>query len=842
MALLTVRRFFILLFLSLAFVNVLGVDVSRLSCIHNGLHNITQPTKCEAAIHYPLDLQSSCYDGDITIRWYIYIDGWIYLGDYTDGKSTLRISGSNFTEEGQDIYRCRCGNLSSYFLVKIKEGEPVTPHVPFEKKVGEEYFLSPLSPQLEVQDRGRVCIHATSSGWPTPKYAWYRAKVVNSSDVLYLPVDDKSFDDARCYSGDSERQAAETLCIFPTLRQLSTPYDSVHLKCVVENIVSSITFEVNVTFPELSSGETPNWFLKPHESQSFGQVSVNETGVGTGYCVAYTDEANATVEYEVCVLDLPEDQQDLSACYLEPKSTYSKFRCYQCFPQGHLSEVDLEQVTLPNHVGMVTSGCRVTSHNTQHMYGCMARRVNHATQTTSDFQMIGRFNFVLTPDPTSNPVIVNSECTNDMIIVASVAFILFLLTCCLCCLCTCCCCYYRHRYKSNKAHVRVQEDDDDRLPNEQPPPLVEPVRIPGTPGQVEQVQVPAAGENDDDVEQFEVDQVMDEGERLLEDRRQRDSEDPTTGYGSTDSRPRPPSMPGRTWPRASEPKDMKVTLVDTVDGSKVAEVNMGLPGDNVMNTPVIYLPTNRKYEFQISTARKTITVFTGQPVPVFARRRSNKPYNMARDLTIPSAIDEMLPVNITELVHFVPRIAHKWSEIGTYLNMLAKVRELTDAPGSTHVKMSVILDSWIESGKDVSWRVFVEVLDKPGVDLGAVGVDVKQYLYEKVPIVPDNIDFLQPLNIESLLHLVPKFAPHWEKVGTQLKFTQKVKELKHPSCRLSEVVKMTAIFDEWSRVHGRDVSWLDLVDALEEDEDLAWLKGYVGQHLQAKLIRQERRD
>ena len=72
-------------------------------------------------------------------------------------------------------------------------------------------------------------------------------------------------------------------------------------------------------------------------------------------------------------------------------------------------------------------------------------------------------------------------------------------------------------------------------------------------------------------------------------------------------------------------------------------------------------------------------------------------------------------------------------------------------------------------------------------------------------------------------------------MGTQLKFTQKVKELKHPSCRLSEVVKMTAIFDEWSRVHGRSVSWLDLVDALEEDEDLAWLKGYVGQHLQAKV-------
>ena len=88
-------------------------------------------------------------------------------------------------------------------------------------------------------------------------------------------------------------------------------------------------------------------------------------------------------------------------------------------------------------------------------------------------------------------------------------------------------------------------------------------------------------------------------------------------------------------------------------------------------------------------------------------------------------------MNITELVHFVPRIAHKWSEIGTYLNMLAKVRELTDAPDSTHVKLSVILDLWIESGKDVSWRVFVDVLDKPGVDLGAVGVDVRQYLYEK---------------------------------------------------------------------------------------------------------------
>ena len=62
-----------------------------------------------------------------------------------------------------------------------------------------------------------------------------------------------------------------------------------------------------------------------------------------------------------------------------------------------------------------------------------------------------------------------------------------------------------------------------------------------------------------------------------------------------------------------------------------------------------------------------------------------------------------------------------------------------------------------------------------------------------------------------------------------------MKELKHPSCRLSEVVKMTAIFDEWSRVHGCNVSWLDLVDALEEDEDLALLKVYIVQHLQAKV-------
>ena len=130
------------------------------------------------------------------------------------------------------------------------------------------------------------------------------------------------------------------------------------------------------------------------------------------------------------------------------------------------------------------------------------------------------------------------------------------------------------------------------------------------------MQVPAAGENDDDAVQFEVDQGMDEGQRLLEDRRHHDSEDTTTGYGSTDSRPRPPSMPGGTWPRAAEPKDMKVTLVDTVDGRKVAEVNMGLPGDDVANTPMIYLPANRKYDFQISTTRKTITVFTGQPVPV----------------------------------------------------------------------------------------------------------------------------------------------------------------------------------------------------------------------------------
>ena len=119
---------------------------------------------------------------------------------------------------------------------------------------------------------------------------------------------------------------------------------------------------------------------------------------------------------------------------------------------------------------------------------------------------------------------------------------------------------------------------------------------------------------------------------------------------------------------------------------------------------------------------------------------STKVGDMGRNLPIPDDIDELLPVDMTELIQFVPQMAHKWCEIGMYLELKNCVRELKDSHHTSKLKLITILDTWIESGREVSWCRLVEVLEQPGVELGAVALEIKQHLYEKCTVPQHNMN------------------------------------------------------------------------------------------------------
>ena len=221
------------------------------------------------------------------------------------------------------------------------------------------------------------------------------------------------------------------------------------------SVTCAYTYTCDITLcADMNTEGTPQWFLKPHEMQSYGEISVDANGTGTAYCGAYRDEVNTTVEYRLCVTKPLVKQLDLTACYLEPTAMYSDLVCYPCQRLAPGAGVNLEPFDLTNHVGMVTAGCKVTSNTINQTYTCMAYRKNQSTEITSDYQLLGYFSFVpaVTPNTFSSPTIINTH--RDLIIGLAVAVAGFLAIFICCCLCFCCCCCYKR--KVGKLQVRLR--------------------------------------------------------------------------------------------------------------------------------------------------------------------------------------------------------------------------------------------------------------------------------------------------------------------------------------------------------------------------------------------------
>jgi hypothetical protein len=144
-------------------------------------------------------------------------------------------------------------------------------------------------------------------------------------------------------------------------------------KAYVSNAVGNITVHQNV-----STDVDYSWFIRPHTSQSDGDVYLNN-GIATASCAAYT-EPGVSLNYSLCKMDTkyPLDEQ---ACLFAS----SKIECYEC---GHSSpELNLTVNVVSTSLGFTTVSCRISS-STTGTFVCIGSRKQKFGP-----QVIGSFTF-----------------------------------------------------------------------------------------------------------------------------------------------------------------------------------------------------------------------------------------------------------------------------------------------------------------------------------------------------------------------------------------------------------------------------------------------------------------
>ena len=99
--------------------------------------------------------------------------------------------------------------------------------------------------------------------------------------------------------------------------------------------------------------------------------------------------------------------------------------------------------------------------------------------------------------------------------------------------------------------------------------------------------------------------------------------------------------------------------------------------------------------------------------------------------TLPTSIDKIVPLSMLHLLQFVPKMATEWDKIGILMGLEDRVAELrprNDLPSSN---LTSLFQSWIRSGRNVSWKRLVTVLQDQAVNLGAVAAEITGYLCEQ---------------------------------------------------------------------------------------------------------------
>ena len=92
--------------------------------------------------------------------------------------------------------------------------------------------------------------------------------------------------------------------------------------------------------------------------------------------------------------------------------------------------------------------------------------------------------------------------------------------------------------------------------------------------------------------------------------------------------------------------------------------------------------------------------------------------------------------NKTHVMNLLAHIANKWKEIGEALSVLYHVLEdLQRSNDPNIIKLSDVIEYWLNRSKNASWALLFEMLDEPFVDEHEVGDDIRQFLSD--PIIHD---------------------------------------------------------------------------------------------------------
>ena len=175
---------------------------------------------------------------------------------------------------------------------------------------------------------------------------------------------------------------------------------------------------------DMRSGGTASWFLRPHESQSSGTVTINADGTGTVYCAAYHDDPDFNIEYRFCRIN-SSVEEGYSACYTKDPDDK---QCLPCGKSSFQGGVTSEYKLVKNHLDMRSRACKVTIKNPDkgQKYVCVGYWVSNkgdSLQQNPEFapQELGSFEF-------ANQVLLSSKEAKEIFIPSGILFFIFVVS------------------------------------------------------------------------------------------------------------------------------------------------------------------------------------------------------------------------------------------------------------------------------------------------------------------------------------------------------------------------------------------------------------------------------
>ena len=129
-----------------------------------------------------------------------------------------------------------------------------------------------------------------------------------------------------------------------------------------------------------------SWYIKAHANQSSGSISLNDDGVGTAWCAAYS-ELNTTLNFSVCIMN---DSYTLGeqACLFVSE----QLKCYPC---GYTSQsLNLTAEMATSQLGFKVALCEVSSSTTGEFVCIASRKQSFGPQVIGSFTFIDKKTFI----------------------------------------------------------------------------------------------------------------------------------------------------------------------------------------------------------------------------------------------------------------------------------------------------------------------------------------------------------------------------------------------------------------------------------------------------------------